>query len=164
MRRIEVELSPTSIDLAVNHLYEIADRLEDFADGLAEGLADHGKTIAEQNVSVYTGELMGNIKVIKQDEGRYQLEANSPHAAFHEFGTGVVGQGTYSHPFPVPWKYNAGWKRNTRFDASDPDKWFYFEGGEWHSTRGQRGHAYMAQAAEAMRQNIIPLAKAGFYL
>lgn len=158
---LKVDLSQSSINSALKYLNYLAKTIEDASDTIPEELGELGKSIAEKHVSVYTGELIGNIKVIKQGDGHYQLEANSPHAAFHEFGTGVMGQGTYPYPFPVPWKYNAGWKRNTRFDASDPNKWFYVDpnDGQWHSTRGQRGHAYMAQAAEAMRQEVIPMAK-----
>lgn len=158
MKTIQADISPESLSKAANQVRGRAEELKRAVNTLCNQLAELGKTVAMANVSIDSGELQSSIKVEKTTDG-YQLVADSPYAAFHEFGTGVVGQGTYQYPFPIPWAYDVR-RTPEAHSLADPTIWFYWNSkrGRFESTRGQRGHAFMAQAAETMRQQVRPIA------
>lgn len=161
MTTINVALSVPSISAAANKVRAFAGRVNNGVDDTVATLASLGKAVATSAVSVETGELASRIKVERVSQGHYQLAADSPYAAFHEFGTGVVGHSTFFYPYcDVPWAYDAGWTP----EAHTPDGgWFYEDpkdSGKWHWTRGQRGTNFMGRAGEAMRQEARAIAKA----
>lgn len=70
---------------------------EDFADGLAQELADYGTSIARINYNITSRSVKCSNEKI--ESGSYKIVAHDiskkKHIAFMEYGTGVRGKGTY---------------------------------------------------------------------
>lgn len=160
--RIQLDLSVSSIDAAVRKVNAYAGSLEAKCDEFARRLAEFGVEIAKVTVRKDTGELESGIYFEKVGDGEYLVVSEGDYAVFVEFGTGVVGQGTYPGELPAGWSYD---ERRTpaAHDPIDPTKWYYRDrDGVVRSTRGQTANAYMAASAEQMRQAVIATAKEVF--
>lgn len=140
---ITAEISASSFAKAAAQVREYAKSVRTKTDAAVNKILETGEVQAIGSAHRESGELASSISV----QGN-KLVADSAHAAFHEFGTGVVG--SYSGDLPSSWAYDV----NHHGDAG----WWYFDEkqGRKRWTRGQRGTAYMAKAAEAMRQEVIP--------
>ena len=121
-------------------------------DELMQALTDHGVQVAKFQIreldAVYTTELLNSI------EGYYSpswgvgvIKAGAGHAAFVEFGTGVIGQDS-PHPNPG----SVGWQ----YDASNRGKqgWFYFNDndGQVHWTAGYKSRPFMYNTARELEK------------
>ncbi|MEC4272959.1 HK97 gp10 family phage protein [Adlercreutzia sp. R25] len=126
---------------------------------LVRRLGEIGVEAAVAHVRKDTGELASGIRWEQLADGSGIVVSEGPYAAFVEFGTGVVGEGTYQGDLPDGWGYN---EQRTP-EAHDPDdmtRWFYRDrDGRVRSTRGQPACGYMAAAAEEMRQSVAAVAK-----
>ncbi len=122
-------------------------------------LGEVGIEAAVAHVRKDTGDLASGIRWEQLADGSGIVISEGPYAAFVEFGTGVVGQGTYPGDLPEGWGYD---ERRTpeAHDPDDPTKWFYRDRhGRICSTRGQAACGYMAASAEEMRQAVGRIAK-----
>lgn len=150
----EVELSAGSIQSAIDALEAYARELPERVDRAVGDCVDDGLLTARQQVASYpqpfaTGKLASSFSV-GHSETSWELRNDSDHAAFFEFGTGVVGS---AHPYPyeadVPWSYDvsghgdAGWE-------------YYGDDGRLHWTRGLPSRPFMAPAAARIRQTLVP--------
>lgn len=80
-----------------NRLYKISSN--NVANQTAELLADKGKTIAEYN---YKETNVTHIKVTNEvNDNVAQIIANGNEVAYIEYGTGVIGDGTYKGKLPT---------------------------------------------------------------
>lgn len=160
--RVSVGLSQRSIDASAKQLSAYADSLAEKCDRLAARLAGIGVEVAKLTVRKDTGELESGIRFEKAGDGEYLVISEGEYAMFVEFGTGVVGQGTYPGQLPEGYGYD---ERRTpaAHDPDDPTKWYYRDrNGALRSTRGQTANAYMAASAEEMRQAVVTIAKEVF--
>ena len=160
--RLSVALDEGSVGRAISRLEEYAGSFEGRCGRLCEELAALGVEVAQVTVRKDTGELASGIRLEKAGEREFLVVAESPYAAFVEFGTGVVGQGTYPGDLPSGWAYD---ERRTpaAHDRADPTRWYYVDrDGVTRSTRGQTANAYMAQAAEEMRGAVLAKAREVF--
>lgn len=160
--RIPLELSVDSVAAAVKQARAYGRSLDAKCDELARRLADIGVEIAKVTVRKDTGELESGIGSEKVADGKYLVVSEGDYAIFVEFGTGVVGQGTYPGELPAGYGYD---ERRTpaAHDPRDPTRWFYRDrDGFVRSTRGQTANAYMAASAEEMRQAVLRTAKEVF--
>lgn len=160
--KVSVELSAESVGAAIRQLETYADKLAAKSDELCERLAGIGVEAALANVRQDTGDLASGIRFEKVGDCEYLVISEGGYAAFVEFGTGVVGEGTYPGDLPGGWSYD---ERRTpaAHDEDDPTRWFYYDrDGNLRSTRGQTANAYMAASAEEMRQAILATAKEVF--
>lgn len=160
--RIQLGLDAASIDAAIKQVNACGKSLEAKCDELSKRLSEYGVEIAKITVRKDTGELEGGIGFEKVADGEYLVVSEGEYAMFVEFGTGVVGQGTYPGELPAGYSYD---ERRTpaAHDPNDPTKWYYRDrDGIVRSTRGQTASAYMATSAEQMRQAIIATAKEVF--
>ena len=160
--RILLELSVDSVAAAVKQVTAYGKSLEAKCDEFAERLAEHGVEVAKITVRKDTGELESGIRFEKVADGEYLVISEGDYAMFVEFGTGVVGQGTYPGKLPAGYGYD---ERRTpaAHDPIDPTKWYYRDrDGALRSTRGQTANAYMATSAEEMRQAVLRTAKEVF--
>lgn len=121
--------------------------------GLYDGVSQAAQLItaeAQNLVPVDTGELQGSIgytvtRGIQNMTGGGSLfgvqagvAATAQHAQFVEFGTGIVGSGTYPYPLPsegVP--ITGGWQ-------------YDYKGQGWH---GMKAQPYMRPALDNQRSN-----------
>lgn len=155
MTEIEVELSAKSVSDAVDALRAYADNLVRAADECAGMLADYGVEAARKGVkdgdpwlSRNPGELRESIHAERNGDGSYTVATACDHAAFVEFGTGVVGQRSgYWGELPAGWDYNSG-------SCIDEDGYWWFLSADGKTrvwTQGQPGRGYMAAAAEELK-------------
>lgn len=164
MRTVELELSRSSVRAAIDELRAIEADLAERCDRFCERLSDIGVDVAASVVREDTGELRSGIYAESDGPGSWLVVSTGAYAAFVEFGTGVVGQGTYPGKTPPGWGYD---ERRTpeAHDSTDPTRWYYYDReGNLGTTRGQTANAYMATAADAMRQRALDIAREVFEL
>lgn len=164
MSELRVELSTESVARARDEVRRYAESLPDRFDELCSRLAEVGVEAAAAHVKVDAGRLQSDISARRLGKGHWLVLSVGDYAAFVEFGTGVVGDGTYEGDTPPGWQYDS---RQTpeAHDPDDPTLWYYYdEEGRLRSTRGQAASSYMAKAAEEMRQKVLPIAKEVFAL
>lgn len=163
MKRIRLELSTESINKAIKEIEEYRNKLPLRIETFLRRLAEIGVDAAIAYVPVDTGELQSGIYLERKSDKEYLVVADSDHAAFVEFGTGVIGEGSYKGELPDGWDYDTR-ATPSAHDSKDPTIWYYIDpqSGEVKSTRGQRASNYMFMASAAMRQNIINVAREVF--
>lgn len=164
MKTIRVELSMASIRQAKEQIEKYANSLQQRTDELCRRLSEIGVEVAKVHVKVDTGELESKISFQRKGNAEYLVISDGNYAAFVEFGTGVIGSGTYKGELPAEWKYDVR-RTPSAHDPLDPTAWYYYdEDGIRHRTQGQRAASYMAQASEAMRQKVVQIAREVFDL
>lgn len=160
--RIKLALSVESVNDAIKQVNAYGKSLERKCEELSKRLVELGVEVAKVTVRKDTGELESGIRFEKGLDGEYLLVSEGEYAIFVEFGTGVVGQGTYPGNLLPGYGYD---ERRTpaAHDPIDPTIWYYRDrDGRVRSTRGQTANAYMATSAEAMRNAILATAKEVF--
>jgi len=160
--RIPIGLSVDSVAAAIKQVNAYGNSLEAKCDELARRLVELGVEVAKITVRKDTGDLESGIRFEKVGNGEYLVVSEGDYAIFVEFGTGVIGQGTYPGELPAGYGYD---ERRTpaAHDPIDPTKWYYRDRyGAIRSTRGQTANAYMAASAEQMRQAVLKTAKEVF--
>ena len=132
-------------------------------DELVRRLANVGVSAAVETVRKRSGNLASSITTEKRGEANYVVIAQGRYVAFVEFGTGVVGEGTYPGELSDSWGYD---ERRTpeAHDPNDPTKWYYYDEylGHVSSTRGQTANAFMTTADHRMRDQVLAIAKEVF--
>lgn len=162
-RRIDVRLSASSIDAAIRELESYRSSFEGRLDELCRRLAQLGMEVAVRNIPVYTGDLKSSVRVEHKGPRSWAVVSDSDHAAFVEFGTGVVGEGTYKGELPEEWGYDER-RTPSAHSKADPTVWYYFDpvAGEVRHTRGQAGKGYMLAASQEMRRQAAAIAREVF--
>ena len=160
-RQFNVELSSSSVKSSIGQLEAYGRSLEKRADELCKRLADEGVDTAVSAVRVNTGALCDGIYMQRSGDCEYLVISYSPYAWFVEFGTGVVGEGTYPGELPAGWHYDER-RSPWAHDPNDPTVWYYVSGGRRFSTQGQPANAYMLAASETMRQKVLDIAREVF--
>lgn len=162
MSAAKVELSQESVRRLKEGIAAYAGSLRQRCDELCRRLSAIGVEAAVAHAKVDTGELASGISFRRVGGADYLVVSEGPYAAFVEFGTGVVGAGSYDGGLPEGWQYDAR-RTPEAHDTDDPSRWYYYdEDGRLRSTRGQRASSYMAKAAEDMRQRVLSVAKEVF--
>lgn len=156
MTKIKLTLSESGIKRAAEEVKAYCKSLEAKADKLSEKLANEGLEAARDQAPFDTGRLSEALHTESRGNGAWALVSNAPHAAFVEFGTGVVGEGTYPAELP------SGWEYNTAKRAEDEGWWYFDPATGYGYTRGQTGKAYMLAASVQMRQLVRDVAKEVF--
>ena len=160
--RLSMGLSSSSIGEAVRRLEAYRSSLPSKVDELLRKLCEAGVDAAVSVVPKDTGELASSIRYERRGDGDYLVVADSEYAAFVEFGTGVVGSGTYPGDLPSGWAYD---ERRTpeAHDPDDPARWYYYDrDGRLRSTRGRQAAGYMLAASEDMRAKALRIAREVF--
>lgn len=160
--RLSMELSADSINKAIRQLNDYEKRLTAKCELFCQRLGDVGVSAALAVVRRDTTALASSIRFERINGTDYAVIAEGEYIAFVEFGTGVVGQGTYPKDMSIEWSYD---QRNTpaAHDKLDPSKWYYRDKeGRIRGTRGQTANAFMANASEGMRQAVFKIAKEVF--
>lgn len=159
---VRAGLSKASLASAAAQLRRYADSVESRCDAACRRIAELGAEEAAAACPVGTGRLREGISAEKSGPCAYRVVSSAGHSAFVEFGTGVVGQGTYPNPLPAGYGYNQGFTPSAH-DPGDPDAWYYRdEDGLVHRTKGHAAQPYMAPAAERMRQAAAGVAREEF--
>ncbi len=170
MKTINVKLDPTSIANAIEELQQYQKDVESKVRLLVQRLTDYGAEIARVKIvslgAFYSGELLSGVG------GYYSptlnagfVKVTNDHAAFVEFGTGVVGQnnphknGEYLSK--AAWQYATGPKIFTTQNGKVG--WIYpTDDGGFRFTEGMRSRPFMYETALELQNKFNQMAKEVF--
>ena len=170
MKTINVRLDPTSIENAIKELQQYQKDVENKTRLLIQRLTDYGAEIARVKIvslgAYYSGELLSGV------DGYYSptlnagfVKVTNDHAAFVEFGTGVVGQnnphknGEYLSK--AAWQYATGPKIFTTQDGKVG--WIYpTDDGGFRFTEGMKSRPFMYETALELQSKFAGIAKEVF--
>ena len=140
-RVINITLDPASISAGIHELDLISAELRRRTGQLIERLAQDGANIARAQVmmlgAVYTGNLLNSIEGYYDEASHVGIiRANSPHAVYVEYGTGIAGNAN-PHPDPKGWIYD--------INGHGGDGWVYLNpnDGMYHLTAGMAARPFM---------------------
>lgn len=170
MKTIQVELDPISVKKAIEELNKYKKDLENKVRLLLQRLTDYGANVVRLKIvsmgAVYSGELLSSV------DGYYSPTLNAgfvrvtnEHAAFVEFGTGVVGaanphkNGEYLAK--AAWGYATGPKIFTTKDGRVG--WIYPIGdGEYRFTEGMKSRPFMYETVLELQSKFPSIAREVF--
>lgn len=171
MKNIQVNvLDPKSIEKAIKELNAYKKEVETKTTELAKRLTDLGADIVRMKIvsmgAYYSGELLHGV------DGYFSptlnagfIRVTSDHAAFVEFGTGVVGKNS-SHPnaeylSKASWGYATGSKIFTTQDGRVG--WIYpTDDGGFRFTEGMQSRPFMYETALELERQYMQIAKEVF--
>ena len=165
------DLSVRGIKKLISNLEDYKKSLDDKVEMFAQRLAERGVEVAKANVSklgaVFTGDLINSIHSQSggTDNGSsvFYVVAGTEHCAFVEFGTGQMGEeAPYPYPLPegISWNYNSG---STIFEISPGQYgWFYNRDGQWYFTQGMPSRPFMYETSMELMQEVEKIAKEVF--
>ena len=160
--KLKVQLTHDSIANAIKQLDTYTQTFDKKVSQFLERLAELGVEVATATVHKDTGYLSSMIHFERKNKHTYMVVSDGEYALFVEFGTGVVGEGTYKGELPSWYTYNAMLTPQAH-DKQDPTKWYYYDDyGRVRSTRGQVANNYMLAASEKMKQQVVTIAKEVF--
>ena len=166
MRTIQITLDPSSIAKAIKELNQYQKDVENKVRQLIQRLVDLGANVARVKIvemgAYYSGELLSGV-------GGYfspllnsgWVKVTNNHAAFVEFGTGVVGlanphkNGEYLSK--ASWAYATG---RTIFTTKDGRTGWYYptDNGEYRFTEGMKSRPFMYETALELQRTFPKLA------
>lgn len=164
--------SQSSIQNAIKALQSYQDSLTYKCQLLADKLAEKGVEIARVQIAdldaIFTSELLQSVHSEYRGSikggGVWAVVVDSKHAAFVEFGTGVIGKANpYKGTLPegVDWQYASG--KTIRQLADGRYGWFYKgKDGNWYFTEGMPSRPFMYNTANELRSIIVSTAKEVF--
>ena len=170
MKNISVRLDPKSVAAAIEELQKYQKDVENRTRLLIQKLTDYGADIARVKIvslgAFYSGELLSGV------DGYYSpilnagfVKVTSDHAAFVEFGTGVVGQqsphknGEYLSK--ASWGYATGQKIFTTQNGKVG--WIYpTDDGGFRFTEGMKSRPFMYETALELQNKFAQMAKEVF--
>lgn len=171
-KRLKADLSISGIRQLQKDIEKYQNSIEHKAKLLAENLADMGVEIARVKISsldaIFTGELKQSVHTEYKNNIRggaiFCVVADSDHAVFVEFGTGVVGQkNPYPYPFPkgVSWEYASG--KTIRQLSDGRYGWFYKgDNGQWYFTEGMESRPFMYETSLELEKKVVSVTKRVF--
>lgn len=156
MKKITIQLSETSIKAAIKDLEKYKREIGAKAKTLVQRLVEAGVEIAKQEVLTLgafdSGELHDSLDGLMYTDGTHGIIfTNCGHAAFVEFGTGVVGAAS-PHP-TMPWAYDT---------QNHGDKgWVYYDEkqGRFRWTKGMPSRPYMYLTARQLEEKVGEIAR-----
>lgn len=164
-KKISFGLSPSEVNRAIKELQQYKVDMVYKTQLLAERLAEEGVYIARLKIAEYdavdTAELLQSINCepgsLIKDGSKWIVYTNCPHAAFVEFGTGIVGS---QNPHPdtglANWRYDV----NEHGEAG----WWYLNpiDNQWHWTKGMRSRPFMYETGQELEKAVSKIAKEVF--
>lgn len=164
-KRLKADLSISGIRQLQKDIEKYQNSLEYKARLLAEKLAEMGVEIARVKISnldaIFTGDLIQSVHTEYKGSTRggaiFCVVADSEHALFVEFGTGIVGA---KHPYPgnLPMVYAQG--KTIRQLADGRYGWFYpADDGNWYFTEGMPSRPFMYETSLELQKKVVSVAK-----
>ena len=158
MKKITIELNPTSINKAIKDIRKLNAEWDRKIDEVTRRLSEIGATKASLGFSraVYTGDNDVSISVEPIENG-YSIVASGEAVLFLEFGSGV----TYGYGHPAPMNYGPGtYPGNGHWD--DPRGWWLPKDKGGLHTYGNPPSATMYQTGKELQQEILRIAREVF--
>lgn len=145
-----------SISKAIKETEKIRDKYDKLKDELLQKLCEKGIEIAQIQIvdfpAIFNGELIQSFYVRKDSDSEYAIVCDCTHAAFVEFGTGMVGKSNpYPGDLPPEYKYLDG----THYVKTKDGRygWFYpidEERKQWFFTEGMPARPFMFNTAQEL--------------
>ena len=170
MKTIQVRLDPRSVAAAITEILDYQKEVEAKSKLLVQRLTDLGASIARVKIvemgAYYSGELLSGV------DGYFSpilnagfVRVTNDHAAFVEFGTGVVGQANPhingEYLAKAAWGYATGPKIFTTKDGRVG--WIYpTDDGGYRFTEGMKSRPFMYQTALTLQREFPRMAKEVF--
>lgn len=156
---ITISLTDNSIKKAIADVEQFKRELDQKASQLIQRLVDRGVEIAREQVislgAFDSGDLAGSLDGLMYTDGKHGIIfTKCNHAAFVEFGTGVVGAAS-PHP-TLPWAYDV----NQHGEAG----WVYYDEveGRFRWTKGMPSRPFMHNTAAQLEREVLQTAKEVF--
>lgn len=149
--RRKIKLSLDNIDEFIRELEEYRVWIDRKSVELTKRLCERGVEIAKQICPVDTGELRDSINAVAEGLAG-QIIAASGHAAYVEFGTGIVGAMS-QHP-SLPWIYD--------INGHGFEGWVYPKNDRLYWTSGQPSRPFMYKMARQLAKEAPKIAKEVF--
>ena len=158
MKKITIELNPTSINKAIKDIRKLNAEWDRKIDEVTRRLAEIGATKASLGFSraIYTGDNDVSISVEPIENG-YSIIASGEAVLFIEFGSGV----TYGYGHPAPMNYGPGTYPGNGHWADPRGWWLPKDKGGLH-TYGNPPSATMYQTGKELQQEILRIAREVF--
>lgn len=155
-----------SLENAVKEIELYYAQLEARCKKLVEELASHGVEVAKAAIAglpYSTGDLEGSIYAIYDEQLHCALvKADNEHAVFVEFGTGIVGEGTYPNSDYLAIAQQFGWQgyyvggeKGYEFTTKEGRQGWITEmnNGQYYFTEGQEAKHFMDDAFRSIIGN-----------
>ena len=134
---------------------------------LIEKVAERGKELAEYYYGMYKNDDDIEVTIENAGTGSRRLVASGERVAYLEFGTGIMGYGTYEGKLPTQTlsfespkghpQTTQGWEYNYENPLTKADgKGWFFKG---VYTRGQPAQAQMFETAQQLRREIADMTR-----
>lgn len=150
--QIKFKLSEDGIDDAIKKIEAYKQQVQAAPAKLTELVTDEGAKLAQENVPVDSGDLQSSIHAEAYSESG-RIVANAAHAAYVEFGTGIVGAEN-SHP-----NYEEfGWVYDVNEHGED-GWWYTGKDGKKHWTKGLQSRPFMYDTSVQLKEKIEQLGK-----
>lgn len=154
-------LDPNSMIEAAKQIREYAEALEWKNASIVAALAEKGETLARAHLATVSGDAVeGNSVTFSHSDSSSGMKASGVveaggQAAYIEFGTGTLGEGTY--PKGNPWEYNvpSSFKRK---DVNGVTYWVY-NGTKMY---GWASYPFMYDTGADLHKLVEPIAKEVF--
>lgn len=163
--RVKLPLAQATIGRLKARLIGQRDAYAQRCDEYCRRLAEIGAEAARAAAPEDSGELRSSIEARRNADGSWEVSTDCWYADFVEFGTGVVGEGTYPDRKRLTW---AGWSYDQRrtpeaHDPEEPEFWYWVDDdGRRHRTSGYPARPFMLPGALAMRETKKQLAREVF--
>lgn len=151
LKNISFDLNARSINRAIREIQIFQQQLNETIDQLVEALTEKGVEVAKLQIAAFeavdTGELEHSI------QGYYSpnlhagwVYTNAYHAMFVEYGTGIVGEGTYPTTTANGWQYD--------INGHGEYGWIYRKesDGTFHWTNGYVARPFMLNTFEWLKE------------
>lgn len=133
-------------------------KLLDMTNEFVSTLVEEGASVAQANCPSDTGALRESITHFTETKGSKvvgTVSAGTQHAAFVEYGVGVVGAGSYPGELPPEWNYSSG------KHIDEKGGWVYYDAtrNQFRYTHGNEAKPFMYEASKYMERRAESLAK-----
>ena len=155
--KITIDLSEQSINEAIKKVRQYGKDIDRKTGILVKRLVDEGVEIAKFEVMALgafdKGDLLRSLDGVMYADGKSGIIfTGCDHAAYVEFGTGVVGQ---RDPHPtMPWAYDV--------NGHGEDGWYYWDDGRKRWTKGMPSRPYMYITANVLAKEVARIAREVF--
>jgi len=166
-RTISIEpFNTKSVTKAIEELETYQRQLEIRCKRLVIELANHGVEVAKATIvglPYSTGDLESSIYAIYDEKSHCaMIKADSEHAVFVEFGTGIIGEGTYTNSDYLSLAQQFGWQgyyvggeNGCEFTTKEGRQgWITkMNNGQYFFTEGQEAKHFMDDAFHSVIEN-----------
>lgn len=154
--KITAQLGARSLNKALKQLDRYQQKVDSAPGKIVHKLTEEGVSMAQQNAiamdAIDTGDMIDRIDSEYRGDAGYVV-SSSDHAAFVEFGTGVVGSSS-PHPLAAPngWQYDVN-------EHGEAGWWYYDRYGNSRWTAGMASRPYMQDTGSMLKNRVVDVAK-----